>query len=216
MTPKQSLSITLLFMLVACCSSSAFSQKPTNEKVTNRWEITSQADGNQSDAGATPKLVPIPPKVNAVCPDPSKPCQHKEKQFDEWELSFRMPARLKANKTYQSAPFYAVVLKTYETEEDCDGGEYIEAIERDRKKEQKNQPTRKVFASYNCPNMAAVGYDFNGRWSADGEQMLITYFVAVYAGETKEEGDAAMRRLKTRYPKATLKRMTATYEKIEQ
>ena len=216
MTLKQSLTTTLLLLFVICCFSSAFGQKPTNEKITDRWEITSRPDANQSNAGTTPKLVPIPPKPNAVCPDPSNPCHHKEKQFDEWELSFRMPARLKANKAYESAPFYAVIIKTYETDEDCDGGEYIEAIERDRKKEQKNQPARKVFAAYNCPNMAAVGYNFDGRWSADGEQMLLPYFIAVYAGETKQEGEAALRRLKSAYPKATLKQMKATYEKIVQ
>ncbi|HEX8638820.1 MAG TPA: hypothetical protein VF692_12200 [Pyrinomonadaceae bacterium] len=216
MNLKQSLSTTLLFLFAAGFASSAFSQQPQKEKITDRWDITRNADSNQSNTGAVPKLVPIPPKPNAVCPDPSKPCHHREKQFDEWELSFRMPARLKANKGYESAPFYAVILKTYETDEDCDGGEYIEAIERDRKKEQKNQPTRKVFASYNCPNMAAVGYNFDGRWSADGEEMLITYFIAVYAGETKQEGEAALRRLKSAYPKAMLKQMKATYEKIEQ
>ena len=45
-------------------------------------------------------------------------------------MSFKMPARLKANTPYKSAPFYAVILKTYEMDVDCDGGEYIEAAER--------------------------------------------------------------------------------------
>lgn len=215
MKPKQSLIFVLLFLFAVCCPLTAYGQQSSREKVGDRWEITRRSDESETNA-PTPKLVPIVPKANAVCPDPSKPCPHKEKQFDEWELSFRMPARLKPNKPYRSAPFYAIIIETYQSDEDCDGGEYIEAIERDRKKEQKRQPSRKVFAYYSCPNMSAVGYDFDGMWSADRERILIQNFIAVYAGETKQEGEAALRSLKKSYPRATLKRMTATYERIEQ
>jgi hypothetical protein len=216
MTTKQLSSFILLFLIAVFCPLNAYNQQILREKVGDRWDVTRASDANQTNTAATPKLIPIAQKANAVCPDPAKPCHHKEKQFDEWELSFRMPTRLRANKPYQSASFYAVIVKTYETDEDCDGGEYIEALEADRKNEQKKQPSRKVFAYYSCPNMAAVGYDFDGRWSADGEQMLIRNFIAVYAGETKQEGEAALNRLKNKYPQATIKQMTATFENIVQ
>lgn len=106
---------------------------------------------------------------NAVCPDPKNPCHHKEKEFAEWELPFRLPAKIQPNKTNKSAPFYAVLLKTYDSVEDCDGGEYIEAAEAERKRLQKLQLERKVFASYGCPNMDAVNYDFEGRYDDAGK-----------------------------------------------
>jgi hypothetical protein len=127
-----------------------------------------------------------------------------------------MPAKLPPNKAVKSAPFYAVILKTYPMGEDCDGGEFIEAAEADRKREQANQLDRKVFASYECPNMGAVNYDFEGRWTADGESLLLGNFIAIYAGTTQTEGEEALDFLKKEYPKAQLKRMTAMYELIEQ
>jgi hypothetical protein len=216
MRAKRFLSFILLFLSAAFCSPSVYSQQIPREKVSDRWEITHASGADRTNAGATPKLTPIVQKTNAVCPDPAKPCQHKDKQFDAWELPFRMPARLRANKPYKSAAFYAVIIKTYETDEDCDGGEYIEALELERKNEQKKQPSRKVFAYYSCPNMAAVGYDFDGMWSADRERVLIQNFIAVYAGETKQEGEAALKSLKNKYPQASLKQMTAIFENIVQ
>ncbi len=216
MSAKQLSSIILLFLFAVFCSLNAYNQQTAREKVSDRWEITGASGANRTNAGGTPKLLPVVQKANAVCPDPAKPCHHKEKQFDEWELPFRMPARLRANKPYQSAAFYAVIIKTYESDEDCDGGEYIEALELERKSEQKKQPSRKVFAYYSCPNMAAVGYDFDGMWSADRERVLIQNFIAVYAGETKQEGETALKSLKNKYPQASLKQMTATFENTVQ
>jgi hypothetical protein len=214
---KQLSSFIILFLFAAFLSLSIFAQEPVREKLSDRWGTNARVSNErQTSSDQAPKLVPIPPPANAVCPEPAKPCYHKEKMFDDWELPFRMPARLKANKTYNSVPFYAVIVQTYQSDEDCDGGEYIESLERARRKEQKNQPTRKVFAYYSCPNMAAVGYDFKGMRSADGEEILIQNFIAVYAGETKSDGEASLNRLKKSYPKAMLKQMTANYEKIEQ
>lgn len=159
---------------------------------------------------------PKPTAANAVCPSPDKPCHHKDKHFDDWEISFRMPARLQPNKTYNSAPFYAVLLKTYESDDDCDGGEYVESIEAERKREQARQIGRKVFALYGCPNMGAVGYDFDGMWDAKHENALISNFLAVYAGESKPEAEETLKDLKTEYPQAVLKQMTANFEIIDQ
>lgn len=153
---------------------------------------------------------------NAVCPIPGKPCAHKEKEFAEWELSFQLPAKIIPNKTYSSAPFYAVMLKTYKSEEDCDGGEFIEALENERKEVQNLEPERKVFASYGCPNMDAVNYDFEGRWDKAKEMVLIDNFIAVYAGETEEEAEVLRRSMRDEYPQAVIKRMTANWERIVQ
>lgn len=155
-------------------------------------------------------------QANAVCPIPDKPCKHKEKEFAEWELSFRLPAKIIPNKTYKSAPFYAVMLKTYESEEDCDGGEFIEALETERKEVQNLQLDRKVFAAYRCPNMDAVNYDFEGRWDKAKEMELIGNFIAVYAGTTAEEAEVLRRSMRDEYPQAVVKRMTVNWERIEQ
>jgi hypothetical protein len=222
---KNLLNFGVLLLLVAGCKMSAFNQQtePANANASpTPVQTPAQAAKTGADhAPAEPEktaaaATPRPAAANAVCPDPEKPCQHREKTFDEWELSFKMPARLKANTPYSSAPFYAVILKTYPMEEECDGGEYIERVETDRRREQRNQLERKVFASYQCPNMASVGYDFDGRKDASGENVALGVFIALYAGESRAEAEETLRFMKSEYPQAQLKQMTAYYEKIEQ
>jgi len=173
------------------------------------------AESSTTEPEATPKPA-AKQTANAVCSDPSKPCHHKEKRFDDWELSFKMPVKLTPSKAHRSAPFYAVILKTYPMGEDCDGGDFIEAAEADRKREQANQLDRKVFASYECPNMGAVGYDFDGRWDSKKETVILSNFIAIYAGTSKAEGEEALRFMKSEYPQAQLKQMTAMYELMMQ
>ena len=120
-----------------------------------------------------------------------------------------MPAKLAVNTTYSSAPFYALILKTYATDDDCDGGEYVEAIESERKQLQHSEPIRKAFASYQCPNMGAVDYEFDGKWDAKKENLAVGHFVAIYAGETKEQAEELLKKLGPKYPNAVAKRMTA-------
>ena len=170
--------------------------------------------GTTTEVNAEASATPARQAANAVCPDPAKPCHHKSKTFDDWELSFRMPAKIVPNKTYSSAPFYALILKEYGYVEDCDGGEFVIAQEEERKQLQRTQPGRKVFVDHDCPNMAAVGYDFPGR--ADSEKVLISNFLAIYAGQSKAEADALLAELKAKYPKAVIKRMTANYEDMQQ
>ena len=177
--------------------------------------------GGQTAAGFGDGLaavaLPTPQSAAAeVCSDPAANCDHKRKHFDEWELPFKMPAKLTPNKTYRSAPFYAVMLKTFEIDDDCDGGEYVIAVEKERKKVQKTQATRKVFAEYQCPNMGAVGYDFEGRMDAKRETVLMGNFIAVYAGTTRDEADKLLATVKAKYPDAVVKKMTANFEVIEQ
>ncbi len=217
---KQLLNLILLLVLVTGCKLSAFNQQAeTNAKAAAPAAENRAAAAEKYAAPDEPPPTPAPSvrkAANAVCPDPAKPCHHPEKRFDEWELSFKMPARLKANTPYKSAPFYAVILKTYPLDEECDGGEFIEAAERDRKAEQANQLERKVFASYNCPNMAAVQYEFEGRYDASRENLKTGNFIAVYVGETRAEAEEALRFMKSEYPQAELKQMTAGYETIMQ
>jgi hypothetical protein len=218
MMQKKLLNLGLLILLVTGCKLSAFNQgSAANEDSVSQTGKTETAFNSiNAEPAATPKPAPQTRQANAVCSDPAKPCQHSEKEFDVWELSFKLPAKLKANKPYHSAPFYAVILKTYTMDDDCDGGEYIEAVEKDRRREQKDQLERKVFASYECPNMSAVNYEFEGKWDTAKERLVIGNFIALYAGETKEAGEETLRLMKNEYPKAMLKRMTAIVEKIEQ
>lgn len=231
------LSIALLALLLSACSalipfagtkSTGSNQTVQNSEPAARNSVEDAAENksalkannafadseNENTNRAKPKSVAQ--QRNAVCPVPDKPCQHKEKEFAEWELSFQLPAKIAPNKTYSSAPFYAVLLKTHKSEEDCDGGEFIEALESERKEVQNLQLERKVFAAYGCPNMDAVNYDFEGRWDKAKEMVLIDNFIAVYAGETEEEAEVLRRSMRDEYPKAVIKKMTANWERIEQ
>ncbi|MDQ4121062.1 MAG: hypothetical protein M3209_06415 [Acidobacteriota bacterium] len=210
MKPKQIIKLVFTAMLLSGCSISVAETRTASE-AGGESKIEIERNESQTNKKTPAKTTP----TNAVCPDPAKPCKHRGKEFAEWELSFKLPAKITPNKTYSSAPFYAVVLKTYDLE-DCDGGEYMEAVERERKKEQAMQLERKVFAYYSCPNMDAVGYDFEGLWDKNRENILIPNFLAVYAGETEEEAQALRKQMLSEYPKATVKKMTATWERIEQ
>lgn len=149
--------------------------------------------------------------VNAVCPDPSQPCQHKQKKFDAWELSFKMPAKLANNKTYSSAKFYAVIAKTYDLDADCGDNEYLEAAETERKKLQAQFPKQKAFASYMCPNLSGVGYEFDGKWDKTRDSVLIDNFIALFAA-SKLEAEKLLKAIQPNYPDAMIKQMTASYE----
>ena len=93
-------------------------------------------------------------------------------------MSFRLPARIEPNKTYKSASFYAIILKTYS--EGCDEFDYNSAIEPERLRVQKSYPRHKVFAEYSCPNMDGVGYDFAGKRDKSGEHVLFMDYIAIY------------------------------------
>ena len=149
----------------------------------------------------------------AVCSDPRRPCQHKDKEFAPYELSFHLPAHLRKNTDYKSAPFYAVVLKTYNDfeagGEGCDGGEFSTAIETKRKEVQNLFPNLKVFASYQCPDMAAVEY-------VSGRKTLKDTFLAVYGGTTQIEAQRVLEKARARYPNAGITRMQALHNWIYQ
>lgn len=150
-----------------------------------------------------------------VCPNPQAPCHTATKKFASYELSFRLPGKLTRGKTYESLPFYAVIVKTYK-EESCDADDHTQSIERERLRIQLAYPHNKVFASYSCPNLDAVDYSFPGKLDASGERVLIMTFVAVYAGKTQKEANEFLAYVKTVYQDASLKQMKASYEILDQ
>ena len=143
-----------------------------------------------------------------VCPNPAAPCQSRHKTFEKYELSFQLPRSIKPNVAYKSASFYAVILKTF-SDPECDQGEYSTGTERFRLQAQKLFADQKVFADNQCPDMGAVSYII------PGEQEAFS-FVAVYAGESKAEGEQTLAKAKLQYKEAKLVKMQASFERIEQ
>ena len=186
----------------------------------NQTEAGGKLEPNENKADSSKETKPAPtPKPrqredNFVCPEPNLPCHHKQKQFDEWELSFRLPTRVAANKVYRSAPFYAVILKKYD--EGCDELDVNPTVEAERRRIQKLFPSRKVFAEYSCPNMSAAGYLFDGKMDEAGEKVLYSDYIAVYAGARETEGREIFELIRKDYPQAELKKMTVAYSQIEQ
>lgn len=135
------------------------------------------------------------------------------KAFHAWELPFRLPARLKPNALYESAPFYAVVLRKVE-DTPCDGqyNESSRSVEDLRKAAQKRFPATKVFADQGCPDMTAASYRVDG--TAEG--MSFGPFIAVYAGKTEAEARAVLAKARTAYPGAAVKRMRVNYSHVSQ
>ncbi len=150
-----------------------------------------------------------------VCPNPQAPCDTPAKKFAPYELSFKLPGKLTKGKTYESLPFYAVLVKKYQ-EESCDADDHTESIERERVRIQLAYPHNKVFAAYSCPNLDAIDYSFPGRMDASQERVLIMTFIAVYAGKTEADAKEFLSYVRTIYPAAELKKMTASYEVLDQ
>lgn len=147
-----------------------------------------------------------------VCPNPAAPCKSKHREFYPYDLSFTLPAAIKANVDYKSATFFAVMVKEniqVSEKEECDGGEFHKRVEAERKKIQVDFPDKKVFASYQCPDMGALSYFVNG-------QPLNDNFIALYAGATQGEADLTLLFAKSKFPKATLKKMQVIFNRIEQ
>jgi hypothetical protein len=197
------------------------SRSETPRAATENTALTTENDAPENDDApenktkTTPTPKTAPKKLsNAVCPDPEKPCHHREREFADWELPFKLPARIVANKTYSSAQFYAVIIRKYD--DACvDEMDYDSEIEAERLRIQRAYPERKVFAEYSCPNMDGVHYDFAGKRDASGERNLYTDYIAIYAGETEEEANQILKEAREDFSQAILKKMTANYERLE-
>jgi hypothetical protein len=152
--------------------------------------------------------------ANTVCPDPAAPCKGVTLPFAKYDMQFHLPAKLKPNVNYKSEPFYAVILKTY-NEIECNDEDISTSVENERMRIQKTFQGRKVFATYECPNMDCISYEFPGAVDAAGNA-LITTFIAVYAGKSESEAKEFLGYVETTYDNVQLKRMTASYEVIDQ
>ena len=147
-----------------------------------------------------------------VCGNPSAPCKSKHKEFAPYEISMTLPARVKANQSYKSEGFFAVILKNriaVPGTEECDGGEYHTRVESERKKVQAMFANHKAFASHQCPDMGALGYVVDG-------QPYNEIFLAVYGGATMEEAKGILQSVRTKYPGAAIKKLQAVFEHIVQ
>lgn len=140
---------------------------------------------------------------NDVCPDPAAPCQHKQKRFERYELSFRLPSKLKKT-AYKSSVFYGIVLETI-AEPECDEGETSSDLENKRRNAQAFFPDHKAFADHQCPNLSAVAYVFDGESNTRS-------FHGVYAGETIEEAEEMLEQARERYPEASIKKMQVVFD----
>lgn len=151
------------------------------------------------------------PAPGAVCFDPVKPCHSAFKKFAPYELPFVLPAKIKDNTPYKSAPFYAVVLKSRASgaTTDCDAGEYTRALERERLAMQAVFKGRKVFADQQCPDMGAVSYELDGH-----SNTRVT--LAVYAGKTSREAQSVLQIARRRYRGAKIQRARVVFERIMQ
>ncbi len=188
--------------------------RAATENAALTTERENDAPENKTKTAPTPTK-PAPKKIaNAVCPDPEKPCHHREREFADWELSFQLPAKIVANKTYSSAQFYAVIIRKYD-DACADEMDYDSEIEAERLRIQRAYPERKVFAEYSCPNMDGVHYDFAGKRDASGERNLYMDYIAIYAGETEEEANQILKEAREDFSQAILKKMTANYERLE-
>jgi hypothetical protein len=149
--------------------------------------------------------------AQSVCSDPSASCRHPLKAFAPYELSFRLPQKIRPNKAYKSEPFYGVMLKTLKitAADECDRGEYSSRLEAERTRVQALLPKNKAFADPQCPNMEAVSYIIGGNAST-------MRFLAVYGGRTSQEAQQVLARIKKKYPGAAVKRMQVVFEQIVQ
>lgn len=200
-----------------CPLTLTFSNNRVTVKSGPTCQLNVDPNGVYTKARASQVKTEVPASANGleVCPDPSAPCHSKARKFAPYELPFRLPAALRPGKNYQSVPFYAVIVKTYE-DEACDADDHTASIEGERLQMQKIYPTRKVFGSYSCPNLDAVDYDFEGKLDPSGERVLLVTYLAVYAGKTAKEANDFLAYVRTLYPRAVLKRMTASYEIMDQ
>lgn len=137
-----------------------------------------------------------------MCGNPAAPCRSSKWKFQPYDLSFRLPPRLKWLNNYDSASFYAVILKTRkavpakDVESECAGF----FTEPERRKVQSMFTRNKVFASRMGCNSPGIGYT-----GVDTDNN----FLAVYAGETQAAADAFLQKVKVngQFPEASVKQM---------
>ncbi len=137
-----------------------------------------------------------------VCPKPSSPCvktldiNDGKNIFEDWQLTFKLPAKVEGRHGYYSANFYAIILKSRPAVQDgpmdepkCSRGHYSEE---ERKAVQRMFPANKVFASRNGCWQPFVWY------INDKVGKGIDNFIAVYAGNTEAEAKRFLKQVKAK------------------
>jgi hypothetical protein len=152
-------------------------------------------------------------EASFVCAAPDAPCQHAQKQFEDGELSFRLPEKIVLYKNYESEPFYAVILKIFG--EPCSEFGANPQIENERAQLQQLFPAQKVFAENGCGKLSAVEYDFAGKNNLKRGAASDLSFIAVYAGAGKAEAREFFEAARRDFAAAELVEMTARFRKIE-
>jgi hypothetical protein len=99
--------------------------------------------------------------------------------------------------------------KAGDPDTDCDQGEYSSRLERERKQLQARFPDHKVFADHQCPDMGAVSYVINGKRNT-------STLLAIYGGNTREESELVLAKVKSSYRGAVVRRVQVVFERIEQ
>src|SRR5687768_18440950 len=99
------LAVSIVFSFAACVSSNSAPQTQTDTNAGNadaqaaraesRFDEDKKTSGKDEAPKATPKTAAKQTADNFVCPEPDKPCHHKERRFEEWELPFRLTAKIK-------------------------------------------------------------------------------------------------------------------------
>lgn len=138
-----------------------------------------------------------------VCSNPAARCQSSKWQFQDHDMSFKLPPNLKWLNNYRSAHFYAVIVKSQRAIQDPDGragarecSGYVSEAE--RKRVQAMFPTRKVFASrFGCGSPGVWYTDVNADYN----------FLAVYAGETQTSATTFLQTIRSTFPGSNTRRM---------
>ena len=140
-----------------------------------------------------------PAQSGAICGDPrNKDCVGQYEGFQPHDLIFNTGrAKLGTGTRHESVEFYAVLLTSVPAAKP-NGAKCNFVSEAQRKAAQKLFPANKVFASRNNCRSTVVGYlntsdDYN--------------FMAVYAGETKDEANALLTKAQKKYPSANIRKM---------
>jgi hypothetical protein len=154
---------------------------------------------NRGQARSTPNRFKVCGSLPARCDDPAS-----------HELGMMLPKRTKANVTYESESFFAVILMKFAETDDCD--EDVEKAEPQRKAIQKLFAGNKVFSVAECPDLDGASYVQEG--GGDGGD----HYLAIYAGATEAEATEILKRAQApgKFPKARVSRMHLEYERIEQ
>ena len=145
-------------------------------------------------AALVASAVPAVAQEGRVCPDPAHPCG----AFAAYDLPFVLPRDGVARAEVRSEAFWAVILRSAPK---CSIGE------RERMAAQARFPGRKVFVPhFECEEDGENNVTYSGV-RAD------VAWVAVYAGRTRAEAAAVLRRAAATgaFPGAYLRRMRAVY-----